>query len=144
MVRFNANGTWTVPAGVHFARVRMKGGGPGSTSNSDGVPGSASSVAFASGTITAPGGQGGRNGNSIVGVNGPANTGDGPSWRSSETYGYGSSDRSSGAGYEGGSGSTLGGGRWQGHEVSSGAPVTPGASISITVGAGGDRTKKWS
>lgn len=141
IVRFNASGTWVVPAGVFFARANMKGGGPGATtSTSTGIPGSASSIAWPTGTIVAPGGQGGATGASVVGINGPANTGDGPAWRTAEGYGWGSADRASGAGYRHGNGSVTGTGRWEGHEVKCGSTVTPGSSITVTVGAGGDGT----
>lgn len=140
IVRFNSSGTWTVPPGVFFAYVKMKGGGPGATDTSTGIPGSASSVAFSSGTLTAPGGQGGHLGGTVTGIDGPANTGDGPAWRVATTYSSGSSDKSSGAGTQGGNGGVVAMGRWQGHEVSGGAPVTPGSSITVTIGAGGDGT----
>ena len=52
---FTGNGTWTVPAGVTYAIAHMMGGGGGVGTSASGSDGSLSSVAFASGTVSAPG-----------------------------------------------------------------------------------------
>ena len=119
--RFTASGTWTVPAGVTYAVAHILGGGGGvgSTAGNGGT----SSVAFAGGTVSATGG----NANLITppaGVSyvtaGVANSGQG-AWGSGGTNlaNYQSGLATNGA-----------------HIVAGGA-VTPAASITITVGAGG-------
>ena len=122
--RFASSGTWTVPAGVTYAVAHIRGGGgaaAGTVAN-----GSNSSVAFASGTITANGGT------SVTAY-------------SEGTTGTAGADNSGQGGF------TFGGNGFQtvtvvlrgadGAEVVAGADVTPGASIAVTVGAGGTGTK---
>lgn len=123
--RFTASGTWTVPAGVTYAvaHIRGGGGGVGITYASAGDGGN-SSVAFASGTVTANGGT--KAGTAGVAMyqsdfqTPPANSGQGAK------------------GISGGSGTFS----WNaiatdGAYVVAGAAVTPAASITVTVGAGG-------
>jgi len=126
--RFTASGTWTVPAGVTYAVAHIRGGGGGTgTSGSTGGAGGTSSVAFASGTISATGGNLANQANgfayNIVNVAGVANSGNG-AWRS------GHSDPGVNAGGQ----SVLAG---DGAYVVAGADVTPAASITVTVGDGG-------
>ena len=118
---FTASGTWTVPAGVTYAIAHMKGGGGGIGQTNTGGTGSASSVAFASGTVTANGGASGNltNSSTISSSVGAANSGMGANGASYYDY--------RGAGNEGG----------QGALIVAGAAVTPAASITVTVGAGG-------
>lgn len=115
---FTASGTWTVPAGVTYAIAHIRGGG-GSASRTGGGAGGNSSVAFASGTVTADGGAAYTNANNFNHtdfVTGAPNSG-APGLAAERTLFQAS-------------------GGW-GSYVVSGATVTPGASITITVGAGG-------
>lgn len=126
--RFTADGTWTVPAGVYYAVAHIRGGGGGTGSvGSTGGAGGTSSVAFASGTISATGGNLANNANAwaynkqvIAGV---ANSGQGAYQSSQSDPGPGGTGQSVKAG--------------DGAYVVAGADVTPAASITVTVGAGG-------
>lgn len=131
VVRFTGNGTWTVPAGVFYADVTCVGGGGGMTRNAAGVAGSNS--AFASGTTLT--GQGGgaipttnsttTNTQTLI-ASAPANTGLGAAF-SREPY-QGAANFS----HYGTAGDAV-----PMREI---LPVTPAASIAITVGAGGNGT----
>jgi hypothetical protein len=118
---FTASGTWTVPAGVTYAVAYIRAGGGGNGTGSSGNGGT-SSVAFASGTVSATGG----NGINSAGVAmqspaaGAANSGE-------PAVGW--------AGASGTFSANMVSGR--GAEVVAGATVTPAASITVTVGAGG-------
>jgi hypothetical protein len=122
---FTSTGTWTVPSGVTLAKAYIRGGGGGATNSNDGfsVDGNPSSVAFASGTVTAAGGKqaasyrAGFSG--YAGAAGAANSGKGGRGHSRDV---GNGGRS----YITGS---------DGQFVVATAAVTPGASISVTVGA---------
>ena len=125
---FTASGTWTVPAGVTYAVAHITGGG-GGVGGTDvaGGTGGTSSVAFASGTVSATGGVSGvstRNFGQLF-VAGTANSGQGA---------WGQNFR----------GADVGDSRvfraQDGAEVVAGATVTPAASITVTVGAGGTGT----
>jgi len=117
---FTASGTWTVPAGVTYAiaHIRAGGGGVGLSAGAGGT----SSVAFAGGTVSATGGAamtdqctsaaGARNA-------GATNSGNGARGR----------DAGTDAGFE------LSG--QNGAYIVAGGAVTPAASITVTVGAGG-------
>ena len=118
---FTASGTWTVPAGVTYAiaHIRAAGGGVGATAGAGGT----SSVAFAGGTISATGGgadtEGASGGTTGSRVAGAANSGNGATCK------------------DGGSTvsvNLLGG---NGAYIVAGDAVTPAASITVTVGAGG-------
>ena len=122
--RFTASGTWTVPAGVTYAVAHIRGGGgaaAGTVAN-----GGNSSVAFASGTVTANGGT------SVTAY-------------SEGTTGTAGSDNSGQGGF------TYGGNGFgtvtvvlrgaDGAEVVAGSAVTPGDSVTVTVGAGGTGTR---
>jgi hypothetical protein len=117
---FTGSGTWTVPAGVTYAIAHMIGGGGGVGTATTGGDGGTSSVAFASGTVSANGGRKGMAGAfgfvqpSQAGL---ANTGQPATFLYDENRG----------------GSGGGPSSW----VVAGAEVTPAASISVTVGAGG-------
>jgi hypothetical protein len=132
VARFTSSGTWTVPAGVTYAIAHMLGGGAGSggrtdTTNTVGGNGSASSVAFASGTVSAAGGIGTKEGGTgdgnwdVAGVNATANSG------------------APGGGLSGGNRGVLEttSGILYGVSIVAGAAVTAAASIAVTVGAGG-------
>lgn len=115
--RFTASGTWTVPTGVTYAIAHMLGGGGGGAAQtSAGGTGGTSSVAFAGGTVSALGGIGRR-----------------------ATGGGGFAGQPDEADNSGRGGVTNGGtyystdAQW----VVAGDTVTPGASITVTVGAGG-------
>jgi hypothetical protein len=113
---FTGSGTWTVPAGVTYAIAHVLGGGGGGGSNVTGGNGGNSSVAFSSGTVTSLGGA------RTVRLStqpqaGPANSGRAASGGGQDTLGQ----------------TSGGSGQW----IVAGAAVTPAASITVTVGAGG-------
>jgi hypothetical protein len=121
---FTGSGTWTVPTGVTYAIAHMLGGGGGIGQTGTGAAGSASSVDFASGLVSSSGAP--RTLWSGAAINqtsaGPANSGRSATIASTT--------------------STAGAlpvlpttqdAQW----IVAGAAVTPAASISVTVGAGG-------
>lgn len=122
--RFTADGTWTVPAGVYYAVAHIRAGG-GSTGTASAAAGGTSSVAFASGTVSATGGNG-QLGTSVDGnlyhSAGQANSGNG-----AKTYGNDGTTDSAQMQYS----------AQNGAYIVAGAAVTPAASITVTVGAGG-------
>ena len=115
---FTASGTFTPPAGVTYAIAHIRAGGGGAGDSGQGAGGT-SSVAFASGTISATGG------NPVAGLGdgtrtnyaGQANSGQG-AYCNSATIG-------------------PGGKAGDGAEIVAGGAVTPGTGITVTVGAGG-------
>ena len=118
--RFTADGTWTVPAGVTYAVAHIRGGG-GSTGTGAASSGGSSSVAFASGTITAVGGNGLR----MI-------------YEETDYHAVGATNSG-----QGGASMVSNGGlsydyqrAQDGAYIVAGADVTPAASITITVGAG--------
>jgi hypothetical protein len=119
IARFTGNGTFTPPAGVTYAIAHMRGGGGGTSDNNNNAgQGGNSSVAFASGTVTATGGN--RAAASLgvnAGTNGRANTSEG-----------GTSFRGDVPHTPHGITASL---------FVAGAAVTPGVGISVVVGAGG-------
>jgi hypothetical protein len=116
---FTSSGTWTVPAGVTYAIAHMMGGGGGIGTGTTGANGGDSSVAFASGTVTALGLAKALGGNSgSLTVAGAANTG-----QNAQHFNTGISGLASGAATN--------------TYIVAGAAVTPAASITVTVGAGG-------
>lgn len=120
VARFTSSGTWTVPAGVTYAIAHMIGGG-GSTGTASWATGGTSSVAFASGTVSADGGGGFRYryAETPYTTNGTANSGQG-----------GTNFATNGAGDESQYKAQ------DGAYIVAGAAVTPAASITVTVGAG--------
>jgi hypothetical protein len=125
--QFTASGTWTVPAGVTYAIAHIIGGGGGARHSAAGGTGGTSSVAFASGTVSATGGVG--------------------------AYAYYvnlANDNEAGTANSGQGGIVTGVGSTadtvntyiaqNGAEIVAGAAVTPAASITVTVGAGGTAT----
>jgi hypothetical protein len=122
--RFTASGTWTVPAGVTYAIAHIQAGGGGCSRGAQGGTGGTSSVAFAGGTVSASGGVGGYiyyHNTAITEQAGAANSGLG-----AIATGVGSTANDVNT-YLGGNGAYI----------TAGAAVTPAASITITVGAGG-------
>lgn len=121
---FTASGTFTPPAGVTYAIANIRAGG-GSTGTSGAAAGGTSSVAFASGTISAIGGTAGAwfagPAEGLGQVAGQANSGNGA--QTSGTHG-GVSDKST---YK----------AMDGAYIVAGGAVTPGVGITVTVGAGG-------
>jgi len=124
--RFTASGSWTVPTGVTYAVAHILGGGGGiAMAANDAGDGGSSSVAFASGTVTATGGSkagiAGSGGNVIgnIAYAGQANSGHGA---------LGSAGKAT---------SASAGRAEDGTYIVAGAAVTPAASITITIGAGG-------
>ena len=124
---FKSSGTWTVPTGVTYAIAHVLGGGGGSgyTGTAPG-DGGASSVAFST-TVTA-------NGGLKINADGSSNQ---------LNHNRAGADNS-------GQGATFQGARvdisWNdmgslfagdGALIESGSTVTPGASITVTIGAGG-------
>lgn len=120
VARFTSSGTWTVPAGVTYAIAYMIGGG-GSTGTASWATGGTTSVAFASGTVSADGGGGFRYryAETPYTTNGTANSGQG-----------GTNFATNGAGDESQYKAQ------DGAYIVAGAAVTPAASITVTVGAG--------
>lgn len=120
VARFTSSGTWTVPAGVTYAIAHMIGGG-GSTGTASWATGGTTSVAFASGTVSADGGGGFRYryAETPYTTNGTANSGQG-----------GTNFATNGAGDESQYKAQ------DGAYIVAGAAVTPAASITVTVGAG--------
>jgi len=129
--RFTASGTWTVPAGVTYAVAHIRGGGGGASDNTT-ANGGTSSVAFASGTVSAAGGAGANAGKTYgntptyAGVSGASNSGDGARLLHQNTASGDQAYFIMGA---------------DGAEVVAGAAVTPAASITVTVGAGGNSNR---
>lgn len=121
---FTASGTWTVPAGVTYAIAHIRAGGGGVGRGAAGGAGGTSSVAFAGGTVSATGG----NGSGMYNAAG-TNT----SRAGQANSGLGASMTGVIAG-DGGIGPNLGG---DGAYIVAGGAVTPAASITVTVGAGG-------
>jgi hypothetical protein len=119
---FTASGTWTVPTGVTYAIAHCRGGGGGTGTASSG-DGGTSSVAFAGGTVSATGG-GGKNTATNAAASqqpGTVNSGQGA------LFSY--TDPGGNAGWAGNA--------FDGAYIVAGDTVTPGASITVTVGAGG-------
>jgi hypothetical protein len=116
VARFTASGTWTVPTGVTYAIAHIRGAG-GGVGRTGGGNGGSSSVAFASGTITANGGTNAGYANyGTLGANtGAANSGQGAFLTNDVTAARGG----------------------DGAFIVAGADVAAGASITITIGAGG-------
>lgn len=126
---FKTSGTFTPPAGVTYAIAHIRGGGGGSTGSGAAGTGGTSSVAFASGTVTALGGLGVIQSGlgTSAGVSAPDNSGAG----SHSEYIW------AGAAY------TSWGGK-QAHDgayVVAGGDVTAGVGITVTVGNGGTGTQ---
>jgi hypothetical protein len=133
---FTASGTWTVPAGVTYAIAHIRGGGGGISLRDRGTPtvaagnGGTSSVAFAGGTVSAAGGLANTSNIQCSGVGTVDNC----------QAGVTNSGQGAMTPYQGGDATTGGIGALfaqSGGYVVAGAAVTPAASITITVGAGG-------
>jgi hypothetical protein len=119
---FTASGTWTVPAGVTYAIAHIRAGGGGVGTGPTAGAGGTSSVAFASGTVSATGGAAGdkvcESGSNITaGATNSGNGAHGVHDRGATYYPY--IEAQAGA------------------YIVAGAAVTPAASITVTVGAGG-------
>lgn len=124
VARFTTSGTWTVPTGVTYAIAYIQAGGGGAGTAASGVGGT-SSVAFASGTVSATGGGNWNEGvlnQNFIGYAGAANSGQGAGF---------------GGHYSGIGGFNVVMQAGNGALITAGATVTPGASITVTVGAGG-------
>jgi hypothetical protein len=120
---FTASGTWTVPAGVTYAIAHIRAGGGGVGRALDAGDGGSSSVAFAGGTITSTGGSAmQRNTNYMNNATaGKANSGDG-------AQGFTTAGNDNASWFTKGHNGTY---------LVAGGAVTPAASITVTVGAGG-------
>lgn len=119
---FTSSGTFTVPAGVTYAIAYIRAGGGGAGRVGAGAGGT-SSVAFAGGTISATGGNGFNEDRAtgILTFAAAANSGNGAYFNAAD-----------------GSGNfTMGGQAQNGALITAGGAVTPAASITVTVGAGG-------
>ena len=126
---FTASGTFTVPTGVTYAIAHIRGGGGGSgRSSTAGGTGGTSSVAFAGGTISATGGLGQGSDGTATGANssaaGTVNSGQGGKITAISGGGFAAETRPSITGQDGA-------------YIVAGDAVTPAASITVTVGAGG-------
>lgn len=108
---FKASGTWTVPAGVTYAIAHVRGGGGGAGNAGDGGSGSASSVAFVAATVTANGGNYSR-------------------YSADRERGAAANSGEGAAGYVANFGSS-------GALIVDGSSVTPGDSVTVTIGNGG-------
>ena len=115
---FTASGTWTVPAGVTYAIAHIRAGGGGVSSGAG--AGGTSSVAFAGGTISATGGAAMTN--TVSSAAGSQNAGAANSGNGARGLDTGNSFLCVGQ---------------NGAYVVAGGAVTPAASITVTVGAGG-------
>jgi hypothetical protein len=119
---FTASGTWTVPTGVTYAIAHIRGGGGGCAFGStNGGTGGTSSVAFSGGTVSAAGGNGlcsTYSGGTDRSADGAANSGQGG--RVAHLLGY-----------------AMGASAGDGAYIVAADTVTPAASITVTVGAGG-------
>jgi hypothetical protein len=120
---FTASGTWTVPAGVTYAIAHIRAGGGGVGTASSGAGGT-SSVAFAGGTISATGG-------ALAQIAGTFNV---P--RAGATNG-GQGAQMTGTESTSGSARVVNLTGGDGAYIVAGGAVTPAASITVTVGAGG-------
>ena len=123
---FTASGTWTVPAGVTYAIAHILGGGGGAGRGSSGT-GGASSVAFAGGTVSAAGGLP-LDATAIYSLDAVARAGANNSGDGAAFFGL------HGSNAQWGSGTRFGG---RGATIVAADSVTPAASITVTVGAGG-------
>jgi hypothetical protein len=116
---FTASGTFTVPTGVTYAIAHITGGGGGVGASAG--AGGTSSVAFAGGTISATGGAE----MTLAVVNNAQ-------WRNAGAANSGNGAR--GVDNAGQQASVVG---QDGAYIVAGDAVTPAASITVTVGAGG-------
>jgi len=119
------NASYVVPAGVTYMIAHIRGGGGGIGRSAVGGAGGTSSVAFAGGTVSATGGPGVAVGmgvpDAVFAYTPQANSGLG---------GYMSLD-------EQGTGSGNTGQAFEGAYIVAGGAVTAGATLAVTVGAGG-------
>lgn len=124
VTEFTASGTFTPPTGVTYAVAHIIGGGGGTGNNTSAGTGGTSSVAFASGTISATGGSPKQYNTATISANsavaGATYTGEG-----AQIVFYAS-----------GAYNTTGTAQ-NGQVRVAGATVTPGTGITVTVGAGG-------
>jgi hypothetical protein len=126
---FKASGTFTPPAGVTYAIAYIRGGGGGSTGSGAAGTGGTSSVAFASGTVTALGGLGVIQSGlgTSAGVSAPDNSGAGTHseyiWAGGAYTQWGANNAHDGS------------------YVVAGGAVTAGVGITVTVGSGGTGTQ---
>jgi hypothetical protein len=121
---FTASGTWTVPTGVTYAVAYIRAGGGGVGTASAGAGGT-SSVAFAGGTVSATGGPAYNRtliDGALVAVAAQANSGLGGQFSGNATAN---------------SAFSLAIQAHNGAEIVAGGAVTPAASITVTIGAGG-------
>ena len=136
---FTSNGTFTVPAGVTAVKVSATGGGGGGGGTSNGGAGGSSSFGgLVVGGGGAGGGRGFDNGTECVTATGPAG---GASTNIPYQYSNFSLAGSRGNPGNGGAGSpsfcTGGGGGTGSQGVGYVTGLTPGANITVTIGAGG-------
>jgi hypothetical protein len=124
---FTASGTWTVPTGVTYAIAHMIGGGGGIGSASSGN-GGASSVAFSGGTVSATGG----NGVNIANLNNNARA-TAAQANSGQGGRYFAQGDNVGIDFQAGAAQMA----FNGNQIVAADTVTPAASITVTVGAGG-------
>jgi len=121
---FTASGTWTVPTGVTYAIAHCRGGG-GGVGDSGSGNGGTSSVAFSGGTVSATGG-------GLSNANLPYSTVNSGARAANSGQG---AFRSVFRGADVGNSAVHNGG--DGAYIVAGGAVTPAASITVTVGAGG-------
>ena len=121
---FTASGTFTPPAGVTYAIAHIVAGGGGIGSSGAGAGGT-SSVAFASGTISATGG---------AAYTGGAQTTNRVAFAGATNSGYGASMEGN---FGGGGGDNYFSMAQNGASIVAGGAVTPAVGITVTVGAPG-------
>lgn len=121
--KFTSSGTWTVPAGVTYAIAHVMGGGGGVGTAATAGDGGDSSVAFAGGTVTGPG---------LAKASFEAITS-----TSTAVAGKNNIGQSASGSGRSGTGSGAAGVGPTNTFVVAGDAVTPAASITVTVGAGG-------
>tara|TARA_R110000822_G_C15175724_1_gene479793 strand:+ start:43 stop:573 length:531 start_codon:yes stop_codon:yes gene_type:complete len=121
---FTSSGTFTPPTGVTYAVAYIRAGGGGVGTSAAGTGGT-SSVAFASGTISALGGGAYSTGssNGLLAIAGQANSGHGALMINDI---LGATPKTS-----------ISGGATNGALITAGGAVTAGVGITVTVGAGG-------
>ena len=125
---FTASGTWTVPAGVTYAIAHIRGGGGGIARavEDDAGAGGTSSVAFAGGTVSATGGN-----------KAAVRATDNQSFNPSAGVANGGQGAYLSSGSSTAANQANGGRAGDGAYIVAGGAVTPAASITVTVGAGG-------
>jgi hypothetical protein len=149
---FNSNGTFTIPTGITALKVTVVGGGGsgGADGFGSGATGGASSVASGTQSISTITANGGTGGGGAGGGGGSASGGDinarggngftGPNGAGSFFGGGGAGFGGTGSVGGGGGGSTSPGGGSGGVAIKYLTSLTPGNTLSVTIGSGAGST----